>query len=503
MSQSRPLMRTNRFCAGITFTALLAGAAMAAPAVRQMTLDECVKIALEHNLDLEITRYEPVKAGVSLELARAGYEPVFDATTTHSSARNPGGFDANKVVLPSTTVESDSVNAAVTGLLPSGMSYRLVGDVTDATFSSGALKDDNTSGGVTIGARQPLLKNLWIDQTRYDIKVAKNRVKYSDQVLRYQIMSTISSVENAYFTLVSARESVRVQEEALRLAEKLFEENKKRVEVGALAPLDEKQAEAESAMRRADLIAAKNSLSSAQNALKGLLSNNLPDWQEVTLEPSEPLSLPLQLFNFRDSWYRAGTQRPDLLQARLDVEQTGMFRALQYNQLFPQLDIFGSYGHKGSTINEFPGYFDQIRRGTYPTHAIGAELKIPLGNRAARSHHRLAKIEEEQSRLRLKKLEQNIMLAIDDAIQSAQAAYETVKATEQARSVAKVALDAEERKREIGKSTSFVVLQLQKAYTDAQAAEIRALAAYNKALTALAFNEGTILERRGLKLEIK
>ena len=494
-------MRTIRFSMALLLAACLSSPATGASAVRQLTLEECLKIALEHNLELEIVRFEPVRAGLNLDLAYAGYEPAFSASARHGSSISPGRFDSSGLIYLNTETESDTFSAGVNGLAPSGLTYSLAGNVVDSEFTTAGGPGENAQGGVSIRLQQPLLKNAWIDQTRYGIRVAKNRVKYSDQVLRYQVMSILASVESAYFNLIQARENVKVQEEALRLAQKLFEENKKRVEVGALAPLDEKQAEAETAMRYADLLSARYSLTSSQNVLKGLLSSNFPDWQDVIPEPSERLTAPIQLFDLSGSWQRALSQRPDLLQARLEVERTGVLRQLQFNQLFPQLDIVGTYGHSG-TDDEVPSYMDQIGRGLFPNNSIGAELRIPLGNRAARSNHRLAKLEEEQSRLRLRKLEQDIMLAVDDAVAGAQTAYEAVKATERARVVAKEALDAEEKKRANGKSTSFFVLQLQKAYTDAQAAEIRALASYNRALSQLAFNEGSTLDRHGLALDI-
>ena len=112
---------------------------------------------------------------------------------------------------------------------------------------------DASSGSASISLTQPLLKNFWIDQTRFNIKVAKNRVKYTELGLKQTIMTIVTTVEQAYYDLIYARENVTVQEKAVELATQLVVENKKRVEVGALAPLDEKQAEAQAASSRGDL----------------------------------------------------------------------------------------------------------------------------------------------------------------------------------------------------------------------------------------------------------
>src|SRR5204863_4389448 len=118
-------------------------------------------------------------------------------------------------------------------------------------------------------------------------------------------------------------------------------------------------------------------------------------------------------------------------------------------------------------------------------------------------NYRAAKLTLEQTQLILKQLEQSILLAIDDAVTAARVSFERVGSTREARLYADAALDAEQKKLQNGKSTSFVVLQLQRDLTAARSSEIRALADYNIALSRLALNEGTTLERRKISLEVK
>ena len=136
----------------------------------------------------------------------------------------------------------------------------------------GSIPFDSSSGSVGISLSQPLLKNFWTDTTRYNIAVAKNRLKVSELGLQQQIMNVVDAVEEAYYELIFARENVKVQEKALQLAERLFSENKKRVEIGTLARLDEKQSESQVAASQANLANAQRSLATAQNTLK----NSLP-----------------------------------------------------------------------------------------------------------------------------------------------------------------------------------------------------------------------------------
>jgi outer membrane protein TolC len=103
----------------------------------------------------------------------------------------------------------------------------------------------------------------------------------------------------------------------------------------------------------------------------------------------------------------------------------------------------------------------------------------------------------------LKLVEDSVLQEIDIALKLVKSAYETTESTRAARKFAEEALDAEQKKLEAGRSTSFVVLQLQKDLTDAAALEIRATAEYNKALHQLYFREGTTFERNKIHLEVK
>ena len=310
----------------------------------------------------------------------------------------------------------------------------------------------------------------------------------------------MTSVENAYLDLVAARENLKVQETALLLARKLLDENRERVRVGALAPLDEKQAEAEVAAREADLVLAEQQLGLAENILRRLITDDYGQWHTVTLAPSDRLSAVPQVFDVQDSWGKGLTMRPDILQAWLAMEQRDIELRFSKNQLYPQLDVFATYGHSGSDV-EFSGLFTQYGDGNQPYWSAGALFSIPLSNTGARARHRNARAEVEKSVLNMKDLEQFAMAEIDNAIQTARGSYRRVGATRAAREFAEAALDAEEEKLANGKSTSFEVLRLQRDLTSARSSEIAALTEYNKSLALLAQREGSTLERHRIDLD--
>jgi outer membrane protein TolC len=361
---------------------------------------------------------------------------------------------------------------------------------------------DQTQGRLVANLAQPLLRNFWINGSRLTIEFNRTQIGLSELQFEQQLMNTVTQVEMAYYDLILAMENVKVQETALQLAQRLLDENRKRVEVGALAPLDEKQAEAQVATSRSDLLSARRVLAVQQNALKNLISAEYADWHRLTLVPRERLTAVPKVFNLSDSWLQAMTRRPELLQSRLNLEQQGIVIQYRRNQLLPQLDIVGSYGRLGTVGGS--GYYGRVLtelredRGSF--YSIGGQVVFPLGNRSARSNYRTAQAEREQVLLRLKQLEQNIMVQIDNGIELARTQYERVDATRMARAYQEAALVAEEKKLESGKSTSFFVLQLQRDLTAASSAEVQALADYNKALVQLALAEGSVLDRNGINV---
>jgi outer membrane protein TolC len=478
---------------------------------RSLSLDESIQMAVEHNFDVQIERYNPRLSLYSLRASYAGYDPLFSVSGQHDFSLSGGGLDpVTKLPSPPSQSDDNRFDSSVTGgLLPWGTTYNLSGNIqetygfTPTSLGTNAFFD-NTRGKASITLSQPLLKNFWIDNTRLNISVAKNRLKYSEQGLRRRLMDTIQLVERAYYDLIAARENVKVQEQALQLADRLLAENKRRVEVGALAPLDEKQAASQVAARRADLQTAQAQLATAQNTLKSRISDQYRDLHDTDLDPTESLASPLQIFNLQDSWGKGMTLRPELLQAKLDLERSGVQLRYDKNQLFPQLDLFGTYGHSaGGTAVEFSDGFDQLRQGSQPSYTYGARLSVPLSNVGARNAYKSSKEALQQSLLIVKKTEQDIMVEIDNAVIAARTSYERVGSTREATLYAEAALEAEQKKLENGKSTSFVVLQLQRDLTAARSAEISALADYNKSLADLARSEGSTLERRNIDVNVK
>lgn len=472
---------------------------------RSISLQEAIDLALKHNFDVQIQRYLPELARFSLQAAYGAYDPLLSASGQHEYSLSPGGLNPfTNTLFPGPESEADSFNAGLGGLLPWGLQYRLTGTARNSISETppNAPVEVSTANAAISELRQPLLRDFWIDSTRATIQISRNRLKFSEQALRLQMMTTVAAVEQAYYNLIFARENVKVQESALQLAERLLWENRKKVEVGQLAPLDEKQAESQVAASRADLLVGQRALDSQENVLKSLITDKYPAWHSVRLIPAENLVAVPPILDLHGSWDRALRLRPDLIQSRLDLQRSEINVRFDRNQLFPRLDLVGQYGYAGREI-EYSGAFGQIKDRDNPYWFYGASLNYPIGNRTARNNFRASKAEREQAELIMKQREQGVLIAVDDAVKQVQTDFARVEATREARLFAEAALDAEQKKLENGKSTSFFVLQFQRDLTAARFQEIQALAAYNNSLAQLAFQEGATFERHNLQVEVK
>jgi len=489
--------------ASFFFAAVLAAAAQTntdAGTTRSMSLTDCIQEALAHNLDVQIQRINPQISLYDLNADYGGYDPTLSISGQHT--HDESGAEGAK----SSTSDANSFSSSLDGSTPWGMTYGLSGNASktyNSVFPVSLTNIFQSSGGsVQLNVTQPLLKNFWVDNNRLTIRVAKNRLKYSEQGLRLQIITTVTAVQNAYYELIYAQDNVTVQQEALDLAQTQLDQDKQRVQIGTLAPLSVQSDESQVASSKASLIAAQNALSIDQNTLKNLVTDAYVEWHGTNIQPTATLEAPLQLFDLQDSWNKGMTERPDLLQARLNVEQQGIQLKFSYNQLFPELDLIGTYGYNGAG-QSYNDTFNQINSGDRPFYTYGAQISVPLSNTGPRNQYKTAKATMQQVVLQLKQFEQNVMVEIDNAVKQAQSVYESVDATRQARIYAEAALDAEQKTYAAGKATTFEVLQYQSALTSARGQEIRSLADYEEALSNLAEQEGSTLERNGIDIDAK
>jgi outer membrane protein TolC len=486
--------------------------------IRSLSLRECLDTALAHNLNLRIDHLAVALAGDALGSAYGAYDPTLTLSASHDYEDNPGDFDPRKFnpYFPAQTTH-EKAGLELNGAAPWGFNYDLRGGVvkneaiTDfnsdperaALYPGGIRSTNDYDSEARLSMTQHLLKNFWIDSDREMLLARRAELKISQQALRFQIMTTLLAVELAYNDLIDSSEEIRVQEQALALRRQFVTETERRVQVGDLPPLENAQAQTQLQNTLTALAAARETFVARQNTLIGLLADDYRKWVDLTLKPTDALvALPFEADRSR-SFLLALGNRPDLVQARLEVEKSGVMVRFRLNQLFPSLDLVGSYGGLGGEPYSGGTSLNDALSVRYPEYSYGVVISLPLSNIRARNEYRASKASKEIAELQLRKAEQDVLLQVSQYINRAGYLFSQVDSTRLARSYAEAALKSEVEKFQNGFTTAFVVLQYQEILTAARTAEIRAMVEYNNALAQLAFAEGTILERHHLSLELK
>jgi outer membrane protein TolC len=482
------------------------------PQTRPVSLEECLQMALQKNLEIRIAQYSPMVGALTVSSASAYYEPNFTSGAQQAYRKTEGFAGVGQFNPGSNESWREAFDSGFNGFAPSGLNYNISGSVVRNSGVANVLDNQGRlvavdqgftyTPSIGINLTQPLLKNMWIDLPRLTLQLERKNLLQSQADVRAQVIQVATDVANAYNEVIAARESVRLQQKALELAERLQMENKKRVEVGTMTQLELDDAGAQVARSRADLISAQQSLASAGNSLKRLISDDFASIAETRLEPTATLTAVPETFSRLDSWHRGMTMRPDLERARLDLEKQKIQLKFSRNQLFPQLDLTGAYGLSGQDHTLLPS-LDDIGGQRNPNFSGGVRLTVPLSNKRARNDYQAAKLNQQRLLLQFKQKEQSAMVEIENAILNAQSALERVQANEASRQYSESVLKAEQTKLENGRSTSYQVLLRQRDLTLAEANAIQAKSDYNKALARLAQAEGYTLERFKLKLDIR
>jgi outer membrane protein TolC len=464
---------------------------------RLLSVDDVVQMALTNNLDIQISKYTPVVDQFALLGLFSAYDPALSVNVSRALNTAPGQFNFG-ILFPPYTTAMDNYSANLGGMLPFGMSYNLT---TPLSQQTSPVTQYNANPSMTLS--QPILKNSWIDSARYQIQLSRKTLRGDELALRLQMEASVNSVKNAYYNLIAARGTVDVQRAAVKLAQQLVDENTEKVRLGALAPLDQRQAESQAASSQSDLLTAELAQAVQENTLKSLIApGQLDEWRDITPVPAETLLAVPENPDLSECLRQAVESRPEMLQAKINLEKQHLAIKYTQNQLFPELDLKASYGlNAGSAM--FGQTMDTLRQGTDPSYSFGAALTFPLENTGARNAYKSAKANLEQLLLQAKKVETSIVVAVDNDVKTVRSDLLRVDATRKAREYAEDALRAGQARLQAGSTTSFEVLQLQSNLTTARSAEIRALADYNIAVEQLALDEGTTLDRSKIDLKMR
>jgi outer membrane protein len=468
--------------------------------VRELRLADAVQLALERNLDIAVERLNPQSVDLQIAQIKNSYLPVASSTIGHRDT----------ALLPQDQLTGQTKVTRTTGTFNVGLNQniRKYGGNMSLVWNNtrqettNAFQNYNPSlvTNLTFSYTQPLLRGLFIDNTRQQLAITQINREISEENLRGTIATTMANVRNAYWDLVFAQNAVDVAQRALDLAVKLVEDNRARVEVGTLAPLDIVQAEAEAATRRQTLAAAEATMQTAELALKRYIVTGTDDplWRQQ-LQPVDLPSLDPAPTDIEGAVRRALERRTDLVNARKNLDSSDISLKYYKNQTLPAVDFLGNYGAQGiggwlnqrsgfggSVTQVTPGgYADAIgllTRRDYPNWNLQVNISYNVFGSSADAQYARARVQRSQSQARLRALELQVATEVTNAAITVQSNLKRVEAAQAARELAEKRLEAEQSKFEVGMSTNFFVVQAQRDLRDAQNTELRALADYRKSL---------------------
>jgi len=464
-----------------------------------LSLQDTVARALENNADIAVERLNPEMSAESLREAKGVYEPFAFSTIAQNSRTDP----ARNVFAGGEKVNTDTLtyDFGASQPLPTGGNLRLDFNNnradTNSTFST---FNPSFGSSLLLQLQQPLLRNFSLDSSRYQIQVARRNRDISETQFKQTVLNTTANVKQLYYDLIYSADNLEAQRKSLSLATKLVEENRIKVRVGTMAPLDVVAAEAEQASREEAVILAENALLEAEDAVKRAIfpSNDAATWALRIVPTERPTAEPVTV-DLEAAIRIALERRTDLTATRLSVENAEYGLRFARNQRLPQLDLVASYGSNGlggtqilrddplgPPTGTVPGGFGDALSGVFgrdfPTWTLGVNISYPFLNRQNQAAAARARLSRDQAQANLRRAELQVASEVRTAGRAVETNYKRVESTRAARVLAERRLDAEEKKFAAGLSTNFLVTQAQRDLAVALVAELRAVADYRKSI---------------------
>jgi outer membrane protein len=366
------------------------------------------------------------------------------------------------------------------------------------------IRNPQFTSGLTFNITQPVLRGFKIDSTRAALRTNRISQQNDEIALQSTTATTMANTRNAYWDLVFAIQAVEAAQNSLDISAKLVADNQARVEIGTLAPIDIKSAEAEQANRRLTLVQAQATVRTSELALKRLIVSGTEDplWSASINPVDRPAAVP-EPINVDAAVTRALRDRTDVQQSINNLKISDINLRLQEDATKPQFNVTANYGLSGLGGPFIPtvrdpftglvtqqsavdsGYIDALRNIfglDAPQFTMGFTFAYPIGKSAQEATVARSKLSLEQANANLKSLQLQIATDVANAALTVQSSLESVQTSRTARELALERLNAMQSKIEVGMSTNYEVVQAQRDFLDAQNNELRALLNYRKAL---------------------
>ncbi|HLJ49963.1 MAG TPA: TolC family protein [Bryobacteraceae bacterium] len=537
-----------------------------------LTAQDVVALAIENSIDIEVQRYAPLLAkevfkraqgggalrSVGLSVAPGPTSVSLQGVSVNANGVSIGGgtgvssgggivtqlgplipsFDPTISVFANfqhaTAVQSNTVLTGTLALVQDSRTYQGqyvqnwdFGLTAQLSYLSSRTRVNSqqyllnpfTAGSIDLQITQNLLQGFGPAVNDRNIRVQKNNMKFTDLQFKQQVITTVSAALNLYWDLISFNEDVKARQGEVQTAQQLLNDNKRQVDIGALAPIEVTRAEAQVYQSQQDLVIAQTNLLQQETVLKNALSRNgiaNPTLAEVHVIPLDTIAIPPkeEMRPLNDLVKEAEERRPEIEQARINLDSNKQNLAGVKSSLKPVLQAFTEFTNNGLTGNliaPVPGLdalaggygnlLGELARRNYPSYSAGFSLNIPLRNRAAQSDYVTSLLEIRQNELNLQKNLSQIRVDVQNAMLGLQQARVRYEAAVKAHTLQQQTLDADQRKYALGATTVYQVVQDQRDLATAVSNEVQSMANYSHAQIAMQQALGTTLEENHISLE--
>jgi outer membrane protein TolC len=485
-----------------------------------LTLDDCIVMAMRHNLGVAIEVLNPAAATQAVARAKEKFLPVFSFSHEQSSEHQAvySWFDASGQVDQTYSVSTAGVRQA----LPTGGDLSVEFNTSKYDTNERALTiNPSFRSSLKFDFKQPLLKDFGPQAARSEIIIARNSLDMMNKDLDKVLQDTVYRVEETYWNLVLCVEDLKIKQSSLRLAQDLLERNRKAAKAGTLASVNVLNAETQVAAREADVLKAEAAVRNAEDELKLVI--NLPaenkDADLLRILPGEEIAPAKKDVSLEEAMAVALQHRPDLQALRIGIRAGEFDVSLARNQTLPGLSLTASLWSPGVSgtrlvypesdpfgdpIERIPGgrsgSLKDVFGFKFVNVSLGLSLEVPVGNFLSRAAVARARVGLEQKTLEAKKLEQEIMTKVKIALRDVGMNFERIQTLKRASALAQKQLEAEEEKLKAGYSTSYFVLQYQAELSLQRSQELAAMIEYRLALAGLSRELGTSLAERNIRI---
>jgi outer membrane protein TolC len=467
------------------------------PAEDSLTLQEAIDLALENNLGLKAERLNPEIDDTFVVEESGRFEPLFFANLSNQNADIPTG---SRLAGEGTLRNKDlSYDVRLDQLLTTGTSYSVVFDntrfETNQLFTSFNPRYDSSLFG---NVRQPLMRNFGREITLTPINIAKTNRLASDARLNTRALDIELQVTQAYLDYAFANAELEVFKQSLAYAKDLYENNKKQVEVGTMAPLEVVVAEAEVATRDQAIIAGEVAIENNEDRLRQLIyGEKVADWKQDIVLPGKPPAFVDVGITEEEAIRRALENNPDIEALEMDLKSRNLSTKLARNATKPLIDLTGGFGWTGlggprlifndDIFNPEP---IGVESGSYadalstmfenPTWTVGLIVELPIGNKQAEAAFVRADLAEDQTKVILDDTKVQLVQNVRTAMRNIKASLKLIESSRASVVLQEKKLDAERKKLNVGLSTNNVVLDFQEDLARSRSAELLSIIAYLK-----------------------